>query len=137
MKNTIVIVLSIFFSFNNSTAQSKAYVLQNSWSNTLSQHNPSPFFDNIFSFFHAKLKVKEITRSPLTNKANLKDEDLKELIVKHAKDNIGPSYYISITSDLSVPLLNFTRIIFFKTNYGHVINCVAALFKNGLQQING
>lgn len=112
MKRILTSLLLFILVVNNCSAQSKAYVLQNSWTNTLNPFNASPFFEQLFPMLQKKLKVKEIDRNPLSTKINVTEDEFKEMISKHAKDNTASNYYIVLNSDLSIPLINLTRVIF-------------------------
>ncbi len=112
MNKTLLCLLMMFLILNTASAQSKGYVLQNTWSNTLNPYNPTPFYEQVFSMLERRLKVKEIERNPLSNKVNVEEDQVKETILKHIKENTQGAYYITLSSDLSLPLINLTRIIF-------------------------
>jgi hypothetical protein len=137
MKGVVLFFGLVVLTVNGSSAQSKAYVLQNCWTSTLNSFNPAPFFDQVFPLLQTRLKVKSIDKNPITLKMNVTEDELKEIIRNQAKENAEVAYYITLSSDLSLPLINLTRVIFKVPTRSSRFVCSINVYNNKAEKILG
>ncbi|TDH27300.1 hypothetical protein EXU57_06840 [Segetibacter sp. 3557_3] len=113
IKILIVGVFTICLSLNLS-AQRPAVLLQNLWNNELNNFTPRDFLDQLFADIRRKWRISEL----IQDTSFLKESGIERTLAKTVKEYISGrndstiQYYISIASDLRLPLINVGRILF-------------------------
>jgi hypothetical protein len=108
-----VLLLLLFFTTTICTAQTKAYILANQWTNELDGYNPQQYFDKLYTLLKTRLPVKEIipatthTTDTVTVTSN---EWVKAQIQSRFAGN--NAFFLVMDHYLKVPAINLNKLFF-------------------------
>lgn len=102
------------FSLSQTYAQKKVVLLQNLWNNELTNFTPRDFLDQFFADLKKEWKFSTLTEDTVFFHRTPVADSLNQEVVNYVR-GLGTNtdtYYLSLASDLRLPLINIGRIIF-------------------------
>lgn len=109
----VVALIAMLVSAQVATAQTKAYILSNSWTSELDNYNPREYFDRLSVLLKERLAVKEIELpTGKVDTTNLRNTDAwvkQQVAVKSPSTNV---LFVVMDHYLKTPTISLNRLLF-------------------------